>query len=309
MLLAVATALSLTAGELGCRIWGAMSGDQTPGAFLVNDATLGWSNRPSFDGRHSAQDFDVAVRFDAAGRRYGLRMRAPRSGRPLVLAVGDSTTFGWGVEEEQSFVGLLRDRLDADIENLAVTGYGPGQQLLSLRAALSTLKPRLVIVTHTHNDIAEAQHSYLYRKYKPRFVAEGDGLRLTNVPVPLDHLAEVSHLWRTILKQFGRFEARELTADEQQAGRDLVQRLYREMHRECASRSVKIVLVGMQADWLRNFALREAIPYLDLTAVFAQLEQTGAVRFEHDPQWLPRTHAAVALELGEFLMRERLLED
>ena len=64
MLLTLSTALSLLTGELACRIWGAMIGDRTPGRFLVNDVTLGWSNRPGFDGRHTTEDFDVAVRFE-----------------------------------------------------------------------------------------------------------------------------------------------------------------------------------------------------------------------------------------------------
>ncbi len=81
------------------------------------------------------------------------------------------------------------------------------------------------------------------------------------------------------------------------------------MRRECVSRGVKFVLIGLESDWLRDFAAAEAIPYVDLTSTIALAKQTGPIWFEHDTHWLPRLHAAIASEIAGLLVREQLLHD
>lgn len=312
ILFVAATVFATLMAEIGCRVWGAVSGTVGPERFLTHDPDLGWRNLADFEGRHITDSFDVAVRFDARGQRRGkAALLVGSAPRPLVLAIGDSTTFGWGVEEEETFVALLRKKLEADIRNLGVTGYGTDQQLLLLRRSLSTQEPRLVIVTHTRNDVYEVQHDYLYRRNKPRFLVEGDTMRLTGVPAPRSWLAESSHLLRTMMKHLGSFDAdvETMTEPARAIGRGLIMQLYREMYRECFTRGIKFALAAVKSDWLRDFAAREAIPYLDLSSTFDQLAATGPIRFEHDPHWLPRLHEAVASEFEAFVTSADLLRD
>lgn len=315
LLIGLGALFAIGAAEGLVRGFGALTGSPGPGDFLQRDAQLGWRNRPGFRGRHTSADFDVAVCFDGAGRRCAERGPSDGSrsdhGRGLrVLAIGDSTTFGWGVEAEAAFPAQLSERLGVEVENWGVSGYGPDQQLLLLRELLSaaaSVAPRLVIVTHTANDTVEVLQEQLYRRSKPRFVPDGERLRLAGVPTPCDWLTEYSHLWRTIQKRTGGFDLDAPSPAAVAAGRDLVRRLYRELRQECDARGITLLLVGHDADWLGAAAAEDAIRYLDLSPVFARLERSGAIRFANDPHWLPRVHAAIADEIAAFVERERLL--
>ena len=68
----------------------------TPAMFLPSD-TFPYRLRPGFSGRFKRPEFDVHVRIDSSGFRSG-RSRVA-SGGPLILSMGDSFTFGWGVND------------------------------------------------------------------------------------------------------------------------------------------------------------------------------------------------------------------
>jgi hypothetical protein len=74
---------------------------------------------------------------------------AGRDGRPIALVLGDSFTFGMGVEYEESFVSVVSEELDGRFHfaNTAVPGYGPSQYRAILRHLLDTgMEPRLLLV-------------------------------------------------------------------------------------------------------------------------------------------------------------------
>lgn len=65
--------------------------------------------------------------FSVRTNRHGLRgpeIALPAPG-PRVLAVGDSVTFGWGVEEEQSWPARLADELGVEVLNAGVPAQRP----------------------------------------------------------------------------------------------------------------------------------------------------------------------------------------
>lgn len=302
-LLAGASLVALGAGEGATRVWGAVHERPGPTQFLDYDAGLGWRNRPRYAGRHQTDDFDVAVCFDAAGARIAADAAAePPGARGGVLAIGDSTTFGWGVEAEQAFAARLAGRLHVPVRNFGVSGYGTDQQLLQLRSLLAAQAPQLVIVTHQDNDVAEVLQQHAYGRYKPAFepAAAAADLRLVGAPVPTSWWAEHSELWRTVQKRLGAFETRTLAADELGRGRALVRQLYQAMHQECALHGATLLLVFADAEWLATAPATGGWPRtLDLTATFAALRQHGALSFAHDPHWLPHVHTAIAVALAD----------
>lgn len=77
-----------------------------------------------------------------------------------ILLLGDSFTFGYGVEYEETFGALLKQRLEeagvqALVFNSGVTGWGSAQQFLYASDQLDVLKPDIIIVTFCENDPIE----------------------------------------------------------------------------------------------------------------------------------------------------------
>jgi lysophospholipase L1-like esterase len=80
-----------------------------------------------------------------------------------IVAVGDSVTFGFGVNDRETFCAqteaLLRERMpgvDLDVVNIAVPGFDTRQEVVLLRRTVSQLEPNLVLVGLYSNDIPDA---------------------------------------------------------------------------------------------------------------------------------------------------------
>jgi lysophospholipase L1-like esterase len=100
--------------------------------------------------RLKTTEFDFEARINAFGFR-DRPFRLTQPGLTRVLAIGDSFTYGWGVQDSEPWPKVLeRDlsRLGMPIEiaNLGRPGAGPEQYLEIARAAVPLLKPRWIIV-------------------------------------------------------------------------------------------------------------------------------------------------------------------
>jgi lysophospholipase L1-like esterase len=89
----------------------------------------------------------------------GLRGPLPAPGRPAVLVVGDSFTFGEGVAVEDTFVARLEaafaapDRAQGPaFVNAGVPGYGSREEAARLPFLLERFEPTAVLVVFTPND-------------------------------------------------------------------------------------------------------------------------------------------------------------
>jgi lysophospholipase L1-like esterase len=100
--------------------------------------------------RLQTSEFDFEAHVNSLGfRDRQFRLTAARKTR--VLAIGDSFTYGWGVQDSEPWPKVLeRDlsRLGMPIEiaNLGRPGAGPDQYLAIAQAAVPLLKPRWIIV-------------------------------------------------------------------------------------------------------------------------------------------------------------------
>jgi hypothetical protein len=187
----LATAVSLLAAEwlLGwydARVAG--SSDIDPG-LLAYDAELGWVLTRNWQGRHRHHDFDVAYAINAEGFRGPFPTRETQTSRRRVAVLGDSFTFGLGVDDDATFVSAL-SRLDpgADYLNFAVPGYSTDQELLLSRRILGRYRPDVVMLGfYLGNDLLDNALDYPLQadQGKPYFQRRDDGsLALRNVPVP-----------------------------------------------------------------------------------------------------------------------------
>jgi lysophospholipase L1-like esterase len=92
---------------------------------------------------------------------FGLRdAEVLDDGRVRILAIGDSCTFGWGVEQREAYPQVLQTLLDGGagpggyrVINAGVPGYTSHHGLAYLQERGSALRPAVVIAGYGFNDI------------------------------------------------------------------------------------------------------------------------------------------------------------
>lgn len=158
--------------------------------YVMPDPDLGWTIKPG--GRHPSKPF--------AANPLGLRSSAddhevcPAEGPVRVLLVGDSFTHGDELEWPDTWAARLAERLGPSfqVHNGGVPGYGTDQAFLRWKAHLKDrIRPEVVVLGIVRDDLWRNVNLFraLYHHWtdlpwsKPRFVLDGDGLRLVNAPV------------------------------------------------------------------------------------------------------------------------------
>jgi lysophospholipase L1-like esterase len=105
----------------------------------------------------------MRISTDEDGARNGPR-GPPSPEAELVVLLGDSYTFGWGVDTEETYPAFLDERLAAEsgsavrVLNLGVGGYGLTQASLRLArwvARHPEARVRAVAWLHSHNDMSD----------------------------------------------------------------------------------------------------------------------------------------------------------
>jgi lysophospholipase L1-like esterase len=120
-------------------------------------------------GREREREFDVEVRLNAGGYRQA--EFSPRAEGRRIVAIGDSFTFGHGVEGEQAYPRvlerLLAERDDpAQVVNAGVPGRWVDEYYLELRERSLALAPDLVLLgLFVGNDIdGEDARTHVWRE-------------------------------------------------------------------------------------------------------------------------------------------------
>lgn len=152
-------------------------------SFYHYDETLGSVCKPNTEGIFASSEFTTHVKINSKGLRDREYNYNKPDGIKRIVVLGDSTTWGIGVEDEERFTEVLEDSLLKDVQviNMGVSGYGNDQELLTLKSEGVKYDPDLVIVVFSFgNDVSDNMNS----AGKPMFVLNVDNeLILTNVPV------------------------------------------------------------------------------------------------------------------------------
>jgi hypothetical protein len=128
------------------------------------------ANRPGVSTRHVVPGaYAVAIHTNSAGtrgrREYSLE-RVPGVRRVLVL--GDSFAFGYGVEDGEVVSAVLEELLGralgtpAEVLNLAVSGFGQAEELLTWRHLGRRYAPDVVVLLTFENDVGNNLVSGLF---------------------------------------------------------------------------------------------------------------------------------------------------
>ncbi len=128
----------------------AVAGLPDPGLFEGDPATL-WTLRPELDREVRGPAGPFRVRTNA----LGLRGPPPPEAGPWTLALGCSTTFGWGVEAEEAWPAALARLLDEPVVNGGVPGWSTEQARRGAGRWLG-LRPDRVILAYIVRDAQAA---------------------------------------------------------------------------------------------------------------------------------------------------------
>ena len=121
----------------------------------------------------------------------------PAPGIERIAAFGDSYVYGTETADHESWTHQIEAHWRAEVLNYGIGGYSVDQALLHYREQGARLKPRLVLLgfttmmaTRVVSCYRRFEHSRDGVLFKPRFVLEGEGLRLIPTPVPSVEAAE-----------------------------------------------------------------------------------------------------------------------
>ncbi len=124
---------------------------------FVPDPVLGWRARPHHVFVHKLHGGRATtIRTNGQGFRDRDRDPARRLGQHRILVVGDSFVFGWGVENDETFVHRLDQQLaGTEVVNLGVTGFNLAQEHALLRQEGLAYQPDLVLLAFCQNDVCD----------------------------------------------------------------------------------------------------------------------------------------------------------
>jgi hypothetical protein len=138
------------------------------------DPVVGWTLKPNHHGDgHNTLDYGI--------RRNG-NETAIRTGE--ILAVGDSFTEGWEVDDDDSWPAYLELMSGTPVVNAGVGGYGTDQIVLRTEQLLPIVQPKTLIVGFLHFDIYRTAHTH-FGAPKPWFTVENGELRY-HPPAPVE---------------------------------------------------------------------------------------------------------------------------
>ena len=172
-LMATALLVSLVLAELVLRLYAAASGSQLanglradPYAILVEPhGVVGYRPRPAVT---IPYDNGTAANINTMGFR-GPAIPTPKPPSTFrVVLLGGSTTFGWGVNDDETIDAYMREMLAAqypgrviEVANLAFDGYDSYQLYERFRSDVLDLEPDAVIVNTGVNDVRNARYPKL----------------------------------------------------------------------------------------------------------------------------------------------------
>jgi len=124
----------------------------------------------------------VPTRFDEQGFRVPEGQFLVEHGRPLVLALGCSFTYGAACPAEAAFPAVVARELGGSELNAGVPGYGLAQMLILARRLIPRHAPDYVLVQYSDWLVSRAQTGYAPSFFgvlpTPFFVPDATGTRL-----------------------------------------------------------------------------------------------------------------------------------
>jgi lysophospholipase L1-like esterase len=194
VLLTFGFSLPLLAAELVLRVL-----DRNPAGgkeqrernrYTGHDPELGWRKTPGARVAYTRPDYRSEFVINAQGLRGPLRPYAKPPGTLRVLALGDSFTEAFMLNDEETMTSQLerqlRSRVSCMVEviNGGTVGYSTDQEYLFYRSEGRRYAPDVTLLLTYHNDIPYLVRDRYYDIPKPRLSFDETPPRVVNHPVP-----------------------------------------------------------------------------------------------------------------------------
>ncbi len=157
---------------------------------IVYDKYLGWKLAPDWNGRHKHYDFDVSYSTNSHGFRNVFNTKNEKTGLRYAF-VGDSFTFSFGVNNNETFIQLLnaQEKQENVYLNFGVPGYSTDQEYLLIKRRVLHFSPDVILlVVYLGNDLFDNELPFPLQasRAKPYYELMSNKLVLRNTPVPLE---------------------------------------------------------------------------------------------------------------------------
>lgn len=152
----IATLVALALAEGALVIWDPPLSRPRVKNHMMYSPDFGWLNRPGAEGWLA--DIGYHIRINSNGHRGPEQTLEKPEGVFRILGLGDSFSFGWGVEEEHTFLRILEKTLRAkghrvEVLNAAVPAWHSVQSLAYLKKRGVRFKPDLVLAEFFIDDV------------------------------------------------------------------------------------------------------------------------------------------------------------
>jgi acyl-CoA thioesterase-1 len=125
----------------------------------------------------------------------------------VIMAFGDSLTFGTGADNEQSYPAVLAQLTGITVINAGIPGEVTAQGVRRLPALLDRYKPQLLLLCHGGNDLLRKTGTTMARANIEKMIAAADQrdipTLLIGVPQPALLFLEAAPLYTEIAEQYG----------------------------------------------------------------------------------------------------------
>lgn len=310
---------------------------RTPGSFFLRyDPDIGWINREGAEGEDNPPTGIPAykVRINSLGYRGREVPVSKPIGTRRIAFIGDSNTFGYGVQEPRRFSDILAGTAPAKTEilNLGVFGYGTDQEAIFLEKSVLRFTPDMVVLAVSAGDLSDVMSSVNAGAAKP-FCRIIDGkFTINNIPVPpssplltnrsLESRTKVflyrhSHLYRLLLARvlaLNKYMIDTVQEMDEKEGFGVMVEIIRGMGQVCSEGGIdfKVLLIS-HGDWIEGmrrsgsarigyyFQLKQALE----SAGIKVIDPTDAfVKWEGEPLFFKQDAVHLTAEGNRLIARE-----
>jgi hypothetical protein len=161
---------------------------------FVHDSFAGWKSAPNLN---TADAYGASIRTNSQNMRNDGDFSLAPNGKPRLMIVGDSYSFGHGVSNDDTYAYILnKDYMPSwEVMNLAVSATGTDQSYIMYERYGEKFSPNIVLLGFYLLDFN--RNTFYFRDYaKPMYVPRQDGsLELTHSPViaPDKLIAQYKH--------------------------------------------------------------------------------------------------------------------
>jgi len=194
----------------GCEFFfrykaGLVSRQKMDPGLLSYHKLYGWHLTPAWKGNHYHHDYTAVYSTNVYGFRGGVDFNKSNANKTIAV-VGDSFTFGLGVNNDETFIRYLNSntRQKNRYLNYSIPGYSTDQQYLLLEnKILKDSADMVMLVTYLGNDLFDNMLSFPMQAdtAKPYFENREQHLKLKNFPVPRTRKTAAQH--KSLLKKLG----------------------------------------------------------------------------------------------------------